>query len=300
MGKRKTTEKFIEDAISIHNNKYDYSLTKYVNNNTKVKIICKKHGVFEQVASYHTQGNGCQKCCNTTKLTKDLFIKKSKEINGDKYDYSLVNYKNNKTKIKLICKYHGVFEQRPDAHISQKQGCFECALMNSRYDIKDFINKANGVHDNKYDYSLVDYQNARTDVIIICPIHGKFKQNSHTHLRGSGCPVCGESKGEKIIRKILKKNKIIYETQKSFDGCKFVNILFFDFYLPEHNICIEFDGKQHFEVVKMWGGEKGLQERILKDQIKNEYCSENNIKLFRIKYDENINDRMNGIIKNLT
>lgn len=290
---------FIEKSIKVHGDRYDYSLVEYINSSTKIKIICPIHGIFEQVPKYHTSGNGCQKCCNTTRLTKNIFIKKSKEIHGDKYDYSLVEYKNNKTKVKIICKLHGEFEQRPDIHLSQKQGCPECSLVRSRYSIKDFIDKANDIHDNRYDYSLVVYKNARTNVKIICPIHGIFEQNSHTHLRGSGCPICGESKGEKNIRKILQKNKIDFEIQKSFENCKFINNLFFDFYIPSRNICIEFDGKQHFEPNNFFGGVDVFKNIQRRDQIKNEYCHNNNIRLYRIRYDEDVNLRMVEIIKNL-
>ena len=132
----KWQKKFIEKARKVHGDKYDYSKVVYVNALTKVKIICKMHGEFEQVPSYHLSGNGCQKCGGTKKLTIAEFIKRAKKIHGDKYDYSKVVYVNNHKKITIICSNHGEFEQRPYSH-TQGQGCPKCAeisrLENSNY-----------------------------------------------------------------------------------------------------------------------------------------------------------------------
>jgi len=124
MGKRKTTEEFIEMAKSIHGDRYDYSLVEYKNNKTKVKIICPVHGVFEQKPIHHLRGHGCHEC-GDKRLTTKQFIEKVKSIHKDKYDYSLVEYKNNKTKVKIICPVHGPFEQRPNDHL-RGRGCFKC------------------------------------------------------------------------------------------------------------------------------------------------------------------------------
>jgi hypothetical protein len=126
--------------------------------------------------------------CNT-----DKFVEKAKMIHGDKYDYSLVDYKNVKTKVKIICPDHGPFEQRPDSHLNGC-GCFKCSNIktanHNRLNIDVFIEKAKIIHNNKYDYSLINYKNAKTKIKIICPEHGTFKQRPDCHLRGQGCPKC--------------------------------------------------------------------------------------------------------------
>lgn len=132
MPKRLTNEQFEKRAISIHGNKYDYSLVEYKTTKQKVKIICKLHGVFEQVPNKHLSGQGCILCgyfksASYHRFNNNIFIKKSIEKHGNKYDYSLVNYKNNSTKIKIICHTHGVFMQSPEKHMSGK-GCFKCAV----------------------------------------------------------------------------------------------------------------------------------------------------------------------------
>ena len=125
---------------------------------------------------------------------------------------------------------------------------------------------------------------------IICPIHGVFEQTPNSHLRGSGCPICKTSKGELEIQRILYNKNIKYITQYTFDNCKNKRKLPFDFYLPDYNMCIEFDGKQHYETIKYWGGEETLIKTKNNDKIKTNYCKNNNIKLIRIKYNECIDD----------
>ena len=263
-----TTEEFIEKSIKKHGNKYDYSLVKYDGSSTKIKIICPIHGVFEQKSKYHLSGSGCIKCGIDLKRSSS-FIEKAKQIHGDKYDYSLVDYKNNITKVKIICSIHGIFEQTPKSH-SIGRGCPSCSG-NKKLTTKEFIEKAKNLHKDKYDYYLVEYKNTTTKVKIICHKHGK----------------CRLSKGELLIEKYLKDSGIQFEQQKKFSECRNKLPLPFDFYLPNKNMCIEYDGKQHFESVKYWGGEEGLKSRQENDRIKTDYCGDNGIELLRIKYNDN-------------
>jgi len=284
-----TNSDFIKRSREIHGNKYDYSLVDYKNMKSKIKIICPKHGIFTQTPIAHLNGSSCTKCYLIN--TKD-FIEKAKEIHGNKYDYSLVNYIHSHTKIKIICKKHDIFEQTPHNHIINKTICPKCSYYKKTKNITKFIDDANKTHNNKYDYSLVNYVNNKTKVEIICPEHKIFKQSPIDHIRGCGCPTCKSSKGELKIRNYLKKHKISFEPQHSFDDCKNILQLSFDFYIPEKNICIEFDGIQHFQPVKYFGGEDEFKLTQLRDKIKNKYCKDNNIKLLRIKYNENITNKL--------
>ncbi|EFX2640874.1 GIY-YIG nuclease family protein [Shigella sonnei] len=123
--KKLTTEEFIARSRVIHGDKYDYSLVEYKGSNKKVKIICPEHGVFEQTPHNHLDGGGCRKCGGNAPLDTETFIAKAKAVHGDKYDYSKVVYKNNRTKVKIICPEHGVFEQQPNHHLQGKD-CAEC------------------------------------------------------------------------------------------------------------------------------------------------------------------------------
>ncbi|MCK9445844.1 hypothetical protein M0Q50_03010 [bacterium] len=281
-----TREKFIEKSTIVHNNKFDYSLVDYFTGHIKVKIICPEHGIFEQKPSSHLLGMGCPRCFGLNKNTKD-FIKDCMIIHGNKYNYSLVEYINNYTKVKIICPEHGIFEQSPNSHLRGK-GCQKCYNKKMKYNNDDFIKLSILKHGNKYNYSLVDYKHSNNNVEIICPEHGVFEQRSSSHINGSGCPMCNDSKGEKEISLLLDSMNIKYERQKKFDDCIDNKKLPFDFYLPDYNVCIEYDGMQHFKSIIYFGGLKNLEIVKRHDDIKNKFCEKNNIRLIRIKYNQNI------------
>lgn len=288
------TAEFIERAKIIHKDKYDYSLVCYHTAVTKIKIICPVHGEFEQKPYNHLNG-GCEKCNKAYKLTNDEFIKKSKEIHKNKYDYSLCKYINNRTKVRIICPIHGEFEQLAANHLKYR-GCKKCDVLNRTTTLDDFKIKANKVHNNKYDYSLVRYHNTATKVKIICPIHGIFEQSPNNHTsQKQGCPMCKNSYGELCISEFLEKRNIKFSKEHKFVECKHKNPLPFDFYLPIENICIEFDGLQHFEPNEFFGGFEGFKKLLENDKIKNEYCKNNNIRLVRIRYDEDINMKLENL-----
>ena len=286
-----TTEEFIKKANHIHNNKYDYSKVEYKNAHIKIKIICTKHGEFTQKPSRHLQGDGCSKCSRKYQYNNDEFIEKANKIHNNTYDYSLVKYTKGQNKIKIICKKHGVFEQKASSHL-QGFKCPNCYNDKRTYTTEQFIELSKIKHGNFYDYNLVEYVHSGKKVKIICPIHGEFEQNAGAHIRGVGCLDCNSSKGEKEIRLYLERNNIIFNTQQTFENCKDDRYLPFDFYLPEYNICIEYDGLQHFKPIVYFGGEKYLKTIKQHDKIKTDYCNNSNIKLVRIKYNDNIIEKL--------
>ena len=164
--------------------------------------------------------------------------------------------------------------------------------------IDKFKNNAKLIHHDKYDYSLVEYINNKTKIKIICKEHGVFEQSPSHHLNGVNCPICNLSKGEIEIINYLKVNNTTYISQKRFKDCKYKKTLPFDFYLPNKNICIEYDGEQHYQIKEHWGGEKEFKTIQIKDNIKTKYCKDNNIKLIRISYYE-INEIQKILTKNI-
>lgn len=286
---RKSNEDFIETAKLVHGNKYDYSLAEYKNAKTKVKIICPIHGKFEQTPDNHIKGQICGKCIGLHKTTQE-FINKAKLVHGSKYDYSQTDYKKRNEKIKIICPIHGEFEQVPYAHINLKQGCPKCVGLHKT--TQEFINEAKLIHGDKYDYSLTKYLKSKMKISIICKKHGLFYQTPNMHLRGNGCPICKESKGEKAIRVFLIKHNIKYAQQHKFSQCKNKQVLPFDFYLPDYNTCIEYDGIQHYKPIKAFGGKKGFNLIKKNDLIKNNFCVTNKIRLIRIPYFSKVSDSL--------
>lgn len=191
---------FLEKAKIVHGDKYDYSKVNYKDSRQKVCIICPVHGEFYQGPAEHLQGHGCVHCGNAQdnkRLTTEEFIRRSREIHKDKYDYSKVDYRNNREKVCIICPIHGEFLQRPGEHLKGR-GCYACAndiKGQSRKSNRDeFITKAKEVHGNYYDYTKTDYVNSKHKVCIICPKHGEFWQSPNAHLHGYGCMDCGREK----------------------------------------------------------------------------------------------------------
>lgn len=295
--KEKTTrpqEEYIRKAEEKHNGKYSYEKTKYVNANTNIIITCPIHGDFTQNPNQHLRGQGCIKCAGKY-MDQDMFVDKAKKIHGDKYDYSKVVYTNNNTPVIIICPEHGEFLQLPTGHLSQKQGCPVCGIIKrNKTNTKgqeEVIDLFKNVHGDQYDYSLVDYKGMNNKVDVVCKKHGIFSVKPANHLYlGSGCPTCMESRGEKFIRGILTNNNIDFIPQKQFDDCYtktkkgVCHKLRFDFYLPDFNTVIEYDGIQHYEPVEAFGGEKVFKLTKYRDEIKNKYCVDNGIKIIRVSY----------------
>jgi hypothetical protein len=263
-------EQFIEKAKKIHGNKYDYSLVDYKNAKKKIKIICSKKHIFEQIPNDHLNGHGCKICAGwgVLKYDNNNLMYRIKEIHGDNYDYSHINYTDHDEKIKLICPKHGEFYKSPKNLLIQKQGCPKCGYEKStkkRIWGKDkFVEKAIKIHGNKYDYSLVNYINAVTKVKIICKKHGEFNQCPKDHInQKQGCILCCQSKGERLVESLLNDLNLTYIREASFEDlinpktdCK----LYLDFYIPEKNIAIEYDGIQHFKSLSFFGGDEGLED----------------------------------------
>lgn len=357
-----TTEEFIAKAREVHGDKYDYSKTEYSTAKTKVCIICPKHGDFWQKPLFHLQGCGCPKCgiekqVSYKRSNLQEFILKSIKSHGDKYDYSKVEYKNNYTKVCIICPTHGEFWQKPVSHL-MGLGCIYCRIDKSKKDTlkfieeaqrkhdyfynysktkyisahkkvciicpihgefwqeakshllgcgcpqcgnnkiseklrlsrDEFIERANLIHNSKYDYSKVNYINGGTKVCIICPTHGEFIQEPSSHLSGCGCPKCKSTHGELRIENYLKQNKIEYQSQypiKLEQQMFSRNNLKVDFYLPDYNTIIEFNGVQHYKFTPMFHKtEEDFEMQIERDNRLKQYCRKHKIQLIEIKYDQ--------------
>lgn len=238
---KKATSKWIEEVRKVHGDKYNYSKVEYKSCQEKVCIICPTHGEFWQRPLSHLQGQGCPHCNGNANKNTELFIKEAIKVHNDKYDYSKVEYKNNKTKVCIICPKHGEFWQTPQKHLNNR-GCPICGG-SAKSNTDDFIEKARKVHGNKYNYSKVEYVNAHTKVKIKCPKHGEFLQIPSDHLQGKGCPNCSHfiSKAEKEIyeyicqfigeENIIRRNRTILSDNKELD-----------IYIPKLHIAIEYNG----------------------------------------------------------
>jgi len=208
----KDPQQFIEESKLIHDDKYDYRETEYIRSNRKVKIICLDHGEFLQTPSCHLSGQGCPKCgdikiSEKTKHTIDNFLEKAYKKHGNKFDYSLVEFKDYNTKIKIICPLHGEKIVHPRNHLNSK-GCKECTGMHKsamyRSNTAEFIKKAKKVHGSTYSYNKVNYVKNSQNIEIYCKVHEEyFQQSPANHLLGKGCQKCGLNNYSKSENKWL-------------------------------------------------------------------------------------------------
>lgn len=302
----------------MHGDKYDYSKVDYQGAHKEVEIICPIHRVFCQKAAVHsTMERGCPKCgrikqAASQTYTHEDFLCLAGEVHGDRYDYSETEYKprigGKQEDVTIICRKHGPFPQKAHTHL-QGKGCQLCKqelikeILTKSLD--QFIADARKIHGDRYDYSKVEYKGAREKVLIICPKHKPFRQTPDAHLNAkSGCGRCSESKGEKGIAEFLEAIEIEFELHKSFPDCKFKRRLPFDFYLPDYDALIEFDGQQHFERDYSWFKDPALSQKNfemiqLRDEIKTEWAKTKKISLFRIRFDEDLQKRMCDICEEL-
>ncbi len=299
----KRKQSFIEKAHKIHGDKYDYSKVEYHGTDIPVTIICPIHGEFQQRPSDHLKGWGCSKCSGKYKPTTEEWVEKAKKIHPE-FDYSKVIYKDNKTPVTIICKKHDEeFTVIPNNFLKGKINCPKCRAeyKHNLYTktTEQFIEDARKVHGDKYNYSKVEYIDKETPVIIICPIHGEFKQRPSVHLSGWGCKKCTlktQTKVYNILKQIFPTEEILFEVGK--ETVNWLGELRFDIYFPKYNIAVEYDGEQHFVPIKIFGGELNFIKTQQRDHVKNKLCFENNCKLFRIPY--NIKkDEFKNILKQI-
>lgn len=232
------TSQFIEKALKIHGNKFDYSKVEYNGSHTKVSILCQEHGEFHQSPTNHLSGNGCPKCAwkyNYGKYrltTLETFLSQAKEIHSEKYDYSKVEWKNTRTKITIICPIHGEFTQMPQNHIRLKCGCRKCGRETTKFKVTKyntdyFIKNAIKIHGVKYNYINSQCYSATDKVEINCSVHGTFKQIANQHLQGHGCPKCNfeqmakdRAMGKELF---ISKARELFAEQYDYSKVEYIN-----------------------------------------------------------------------------
>lgn len=309
------TSSFIEKANLIHNNKYDYNKTDCQKSEDKVIIICPEHGEFIKRAEYHISNSnpqGCPKCklkeiSQKNASGQEHFLAIAKKIHGDRYDYSKAIYTRKDDYVTIICKEHGEFLQSPNKHHSGR-GCPKCAntqraiTLSQNSNLKllptikpiqttkdiELINKFRLRHGNKYDYSYVKKEADYKPVIIICPIHGPFKQSYKNHLSGNSCFKCSSitTAPEKEIIDFLKTLSI----EVMHKNREIISPLELDIYVPKLKLAIEYCGLY-------WHSDRTKDKNYHLNKLK--LCQEKGIKLITIFEDEWINkkDIVKSIIK---
>lgn len=312
MTKKKTVQEFITDAIAVHGDRYIYTNVEYTNTNTPVSIVCREHGPFMQRPNRHVSGgDGCPTCGDLrtkaaiTRSASDIIVIAGK-VHNNKYQYGALmttGYNGNGI-IPVECPEHGPFTQRLADHIHKGAGCPQCANNARNTDRKltlsAMIDRANLVHGNRYDYSGAKYKSSTTKIEVGCPLHGKFLVTPDNHVNNSsGCPRCYESKGERMVTKVLTQLSLSYVPQYTYADCvnpitvaqhKNRSLLRYDFYVPAKNVLIEYDGFFHYNhLPAAMCADREKADRLFKQTIQNDaiktlYALHNNTSLIRVPY----------------
>lgn len=284
MKRKRYTEKDIKDIVEKEGYKYfKYEMIKR-KNGTKRRIFIQcpnGHEPYWMDFCSFNSGRRCMKCHLDEQRLSYNHIKEYIENEG--YQLLSNEYHTNQTKllVKCINPNHIPYETT-FAQFQQGKRCKECRDASYRFSyeyVKEFI--------ESFGYELLsdEYKNANKKIKVRCDKkHEPYDVKFSDFQVGRRCPHCKKSRGEDEIVDILERYNIYYSHQHKFEDCKFYNHLPFDFYLPDYNICIEFDGWQHYKIVDYWGGLDGFIDRKIRDTVKNEYCKKNNIKLIRIPY----------------
>jgi hypothetical protein len=235
MPKKLTTEEFVLRANSVHSDIYDYSKVKYKKGKEKVVIRCPVHGDFLQEANSHLQGIGCPSCglnrqTQARTLSTDDFIRRSRSVHVDIYDYSKAVVSTSRGRVTIVCLKHGDFEQIAMNHL-RGMGCPECAVefraTKRRKPFDLFISQAVKTHGQKYSYEKVIYKDSGSSITISCPDHGDFMQMAEVHLRGAGCPKCGVVKASAAQRftseEFIKRSKVKHGNKFDYSLVEYSN-----------------------------------------------------------------------------
>ena len=283
------TEEFIKDFVN--NDEYSrfINFKEFKSSKSSIEVFCVIHNELYTTEFFRfKEGCRCQKCGNERraisllKWTEEKIINYIKK-NSDDIFIEFIELNGQNSIIKLKCKEGHIREQKFANFLDNKR-CLYCnsSIPLTLEYIKEKIKKDN--------YTLLsnEYKNNITPLEVLCDNGHIYKTNWNRYKEGKRCPRCYEaehqSKGAKKIENILLLKNIDYKKEYRFEDCKFKHTLPFDFYLPQYNICIEFDGKQHYEIVDYFGGLDGFIDTKIRDTIKNIYCQQNNIKLIRIPY----------------
>lgn len=208
-------EKFINNCKAIHNNKFDYSKSIYINNATPMIITCPEHGDFSQLSVNHLVGRGCQKCAVQERVQDEEFVlKRFTDAFGYKYNYDFTNYEDVNSYLTISCKRGHTFSQVPNQHI--RHGCADCSKEEAQNLRKQtWLDFVNDKYNFKYDYSKFIFSTADSGDLaigtIICPDHGAFSQSPKLHRVSSGCKMCKKITNEDYIEYVTKLHKDRYD-----------------------------------------------------------------------------------------
>ena len=297
----KTHEQYLLD-VSIKNPTVKV-VEKYIDKKTPILHYCIIHSVYWKASPTNIlAGKGCNKCMKDkvgnaliklhSNYIEELAVKNPSVKVVDEYINSI-------TPITHHCLTHDIYWKAAPNNILNGEGCIECKKEKLRKSFakshRQYIENITNI--NPQIEVIETYINAKTPILHRCKIDGaEWYASPENILAGRGCPQCNESNGERYVRLWLDNNNFKYIREKSFCDCVDKKCLPFDFYLPDYNVVIEYQGQQHYHPVEIFGGEEVFKKQQKHDNIKREYCKNNNIRLLEIPYYKNIEEELNNFL----
>ena len=294
----KTTEQYIKELKKINPN--IVLEEDYINSSTPILHKCLIDNYMWKVSPVSIlNGTGCPKCYNHIKLTTESYKQRLVEKNSN--IIPLEEYVNMNTPILHKCIKHEIEWKTSPSSVLNGGGCCICKKEKQHASLckshERYVNELKNINGNIL--PLEEYVNSLTPILHKCTIHNyNWKVAPSNLLSGHGCPKCTTSLGENKISEWLENHNVKYEYQKRFSDCKDKKTLPFDFYLPDYNTCIEYQGRQHYEPIEYFGGLEALNYRQYHDELKKEYCKNKDISLLCISFKQNIEEELDNFLFN--
>ena len=273
----KLTYEYVKSQIEMKG--YVLLSKEYKKASEKLDLICPNGHHIQMKYNQLQQGVGCKQCYEENRKIDYNIIKSKVEEHGFELLTTKEEYVDARTKLKVRCSEGHIVEKRYDGIIKGEK-CGECCRR-TPYDY-EYVKKY--IEEEGYSLISTTYKNNYTPLTVVCPKGHLHEIKFGSFKFGNRCPICKESKGERRIAKILDNFHVEDKREYKFADCTYKGVLRFDFYIPKSNICIEYDGMQHYQPIEHFGGEERQKEDNIRDNIKTEYCKNNNIKLIRISY----------------
>ena len=296
MGRKRTHSEYVVLVAQINPN--IEVVGEYINNRIPILHRCKIDGYEWRAIPYSIlQGKSCPMCAGNAKRTHQQYVNDLLYVNTN--IEPVEKYINTDAAILHRCKICGHIWRIKPNHTLCGHGCpicgFKSVADNKRKSQEEYVQEL--FYTNPDIEVIGNYINYMTPLLHRCKKCGnEWNVKPCYTMRGHGCPVCNESHGERGISQWLDNNGIEYISQHRFDDCRDKYPLPFDFYLPQHNVCIEYNGRQHYEPIGFFGGEDAFKIRQQHDEIKKNYCQSNDIGLLCISYKQEIKEELNKFL----
>lgn len=294
MPKRKTNREWVNEVRGLVGDEYTF-LEKYVNNRVKIAVRHNKCGhVYKVEPKAFLAGNRCPNCNPSRRKTTAEFKTEVYKLVGN--EYSVVSeYTGHHEYVTMKHERCGRVYKVVASDFLKGRRCRECHFAKQRKTNEEWLLQVKSLAGDDYTF-LEEYEGDNVKIKYRHSCGAEHKVTPNNFINGTRCPVCKESNGEANIRRYLTEKGISFERQKTFKGLVYEKPLRYDFYIPEHNILIEFQGEQHYKPIPVFGGEESFRKQCERDSLKRKYANNNKIRLIEIPYTYDSYEKVSNLL----